>query len=60
MIFLICVTLHVIHFFYSINLIFYLSRLNILICICFLVFQVLFLDVINNYLFIYLFIYERT
>ena len=51
MIFLICVTLHVI-FFYSINLIFYFSRLNILIYSCPLIFQVLFLVVINDYIYI--------
>ena len=55
MIFLICVTLHVI-FFYSINLIFYFSRLNILIYSCPLIFQVLFLVVINDYLYIYILI----
>jgi hypothetical protein len=38
---------------YSINLMFNFSRLNILIYICLLVFQVLFLSVINNFLFIY-------
>jgi hypothetical protein len=54
MIFLICVVLHVIYLFYSINLMFYFSRLNILIYICLLVFQVLFLGVINDFLFIYL------
>jgi hypothetical protein len=56
MIFFISVVLHVIPFvllFYSINLMFYFSRLNILIYICLLVFQVLFLCVINNFLFIY-------
>jgi hypothetical protein len=56
MIFLISVVLYVIPFvflFYSINLMFYFSRLNILIYLCLLVFQVLFLGVINNFLFIY-------
>jgi len=53
MIFLLCLTLHDIHFFYSINLIFYFLILNILIYTCLLIFQVLFLDVINDYLFIY-------
>jgi hypothetical protein len=38
MIFLTCVALHVILFFYSINLIFYFSRLNTLIYIYLLVF----------------------
>jgi len=52
-IFLICVALHVI-FFYSINSMSYFSRLNILIYIYLSVFQVLFLDIINDYLFIYL------
>ena len=48
MIFLIRVALHAIPFFYSINLMFYFSRLNILIYICLLVFQVLFLCVIDD------------
>ena len=39
--------------FYLINLIFYFSRLNILIYICIMVFQILFLSVINDFLFIY-------
>jgi hypothetical protein len=38
--------------FYSVNLIFYFSRFNILIYIHLSVFQVLFLDVIDVYLFI--------
>jgi hypothetical protein len=41
-------------FFYSINSMSYFSRLNILIYIYLSVFQVLFLDIINDYLFIYL------
>jgi len=55
MTFLICITLHVILFllFYSINLMSYFSRLNILIYIYLLVFEVLFLGIINNFLFIY-------
>jgi len=56
MIFLICVALHVISFFfliYSINLIFYFLKFNILIYIYLSVFQVLFLDIINNFLSIY-------
>jgi hypothetical protein len=56
MIFLICVALHVIFssfLFYSIDLMSYFSRLNILIYIYLSIFQVLFLDVINNF-FIYL------
>jgi hypothetical protein len=44
--------LHVIPFFllfYSINLIFYFSKFNILIYIYLLIFQVLFLGVINDF-----------
>jgi hypothetical protein len=51
MIFLICVALYI--FFNSINLMFYLLKLNILIYIYLLIFQVLFLDIINYFLFIY-------
>jgi len=39
--------------FYSINLMFYFSRLNMLIYTYLSVFQVLFLGVINDFLFIY-------
>jgi len=53
MIFLICIALDVIYFFYSINLMFYFSKFNILIYICLLVFQVLFIGVINDFLLIY-------
>ena len=49
MIFLTCAALHVIHLFYLINFIFYFSRFNILIYICFLFFQVLFLNIINDF-----------
>jgi hypothetical protein len=52
MIFLICVALNVFILFYLINLMSCFSRLNILIYICFSVFQVLFLGVINDF-FIY-------
>jgi hypothetical protein len=56
MIFLICVALHVIPFFflfYSINLMSYFSRINILIYTYLSVFQVLFLGGINDFLLIY-------